>query len=115
MSILGTVVRVRPEHLNEVTIQLAALPGLDIALNPGDGRLVIVLEDTADTTAVQTMAIMALMPQVLNTSLVYEYSGADAMPAESPGSKAINYQSWRTNLSQMAEGNDAAADCSSET
>ncbi|TXC65110.1 hypothetical protein FSC37_00030 [Piscinibacter aquaticus] len=45
VSILGAVVRVRPQHLEVVVPRMSALPGLDLALNPGDGRLVLVLED----------------------------------------------------------------------
>lgn len=110
MSILGTVVRVRPEHLTEVMAELGRWPGLDIALNSGDGRLVVILEDTADTTAAQNMAAMALLPKVLNTSLVYEYSGADVMCVDAPASADVSYQSWRTSLSDMAKGNDTASE-----
>lgn len=109
MSILGVVVRVRPGHLDEVTRELSAAPGLDIALNPGDGRLVVVIEDTDDTPAAQTMASIALLPQVLNTSLVYEYSGPDVAHAEIPTNPDTRFQSWRTSLSQMAAGIDAGA------
>ncbi len=107
MSILGVVVRVKPGHLDDVTSELAAVPGLDIALNPGDGRLVVIIEDTQDTPAAQTMAAIALMPQVLNTSLVYEYSGPDVTHTENPTNPDTRYQSWRTSLSQMAAGVDA--------
>lgn len=109
MSILGVVVRVKPGHLDEVIGELSAAPGLDIALNPGDGRLVVIIEDTEDTPAAQTMASIALMPLVLNTSLVYEYSGPDVAHAKSPTNPDIRYQSWRTSLSQMAAGVDAGA------
>jgi len=110
MSILGTVVRVRPEDASEIITELAHWPGLDIALNSGDGRLVIILEDAADTTAAQTMAAIALLPKVLNTSLVYEYSDPDVMPADAPASADVNYQSWRANLHQMAQGIDKTPD-----
>ncbi len=109
MSILGVVVRVRPGHLDEVVRELSAAPGLDLALNPGDGRLVVVIEDTHDTPAAQTMASIALLPQVLNTSLVYEYSGPDVAHANSPTHPDTRYQSWRTSMSQMAAGVDAGA------
>ncbi len=102
MSILGTVVRVKPEHLAGVCEQLAQLPGLDIALNPGDGRLVVVLEDSAQATAAQTMARMALIPEVLNTSLVYEYSGADAMHAGESSPAETQFKAWRSTLTEMA-------------
>lgn len=108
MSILGTVVRVRPEHLDEVVSQLSAVPGLDIALNPGDGRLVVVLEDSAQATAAQTMAAMALLPQVINTSLVYEYSGSDAMPQETDAARDVDFHSWRSTLTEMAQGLDGS-------
>lgn len=104
MSILGTVVRIRPADVDEVIAELVNWPGLDIALNSGDGRLVIILEDAAHTTAAQSMAAIALLPKVLNTSLVYEYSGPDVIPADAPASADVNFQSWRANLHQMAEG-----------
>lgn len=104
MSILGTVVRVRPEHLAEVIAELSVQPGMDIALNPGDGRLVVIIENTTATTAAQAMAAMALMPHVLNTSLVYEYSGPDLEEDSPPLQEVKQFQSWRSSLSEMADG-----------
>jgi nitrate reductase NapD len=104
MSILGTVVRVRPEHLAEVVGDLSRQEGMDIALNPGDGRLVVIIENTATTTAAQAMAAMALMPLVLNTSLVYEYSGPDLEELSPPLQEVQQFQSWRASLSDMADG-----------
>lgn len=104
MSILGTVVRVRPEHLAEVVAELSQQAGMDIALNPGDGRLVVIIENTATTTAAQAMAAMALMPHVLNTSLVYEYSGPDLEEDSPPLQEVQQFQSWRASLSDMADG-----------
>jgi len=45
MSILGALVRTLPARVAPVSQRLATLPGVDLALNPGDGRLVVVLED----------------------------------------------------------------------
>lgn len=104
MSILGTVVRTRVADLAAVAARIATLPGTDLALNPGDGRLVVVMEDAAQdgqpVAAAATMAAMALWPEVLNVSLVYEYSGPDA-PAPA-GSDAIDYRSWRDSLAATA-------------
>ncbi len=104
MSILGAVVRVRPQHLDAVLPRAAALPGVDVALNPGDGRLVMVLEDAEVEgvvhSAAATLAAIALWPEVLGTSLVYEYSGPDAPPA---GSGAVeDYRAWRGSLKEWA-------------
>lgn len=104
MSILGAVVRVRPQHLEVVVPRTSALPGVDLALNPGDGRLVLVLEDAErDGTvhsAAATLAAIAMWPEVLDTSLVYEYSGPDAPPI---GSGAVeDYRAWRGSLKDWA-------------
>lgn len=100
MSILGVVVRVRPENIPAVVARLATLPGADVSLNPGDGRLVMVMEDAEVSgvvhSAASTMAAIALWPDVLNTSLVYEYSGPDAPPLGEAGLK--DYRDWRGSL-----------------
>ncbi len=105
MSILGAVVRVRPEHLQQALPALQALPGVDVALNPGDGRVVLVLEDVQAEgqvhTAAATLAAIALWPQVLNTSLVYEYSGPDA-PLVYQG-QVEDYRAWRGSLKDWAD------------
>lgn len=112
MSILGAVVRVKPEQLAEVLPRLQALPGVDVPVNPGDGRVVLVLEDVEiDGTrhdAAATLAAIALWPGVLNTSLVYEYSGPDA-PAAS-GAAVNDYRAWRGSLKDWAGAPAAPTD-----
>lgn len=102
MSILGALVRVRPQHLDAIAQRTAALSGVDLAANPGDGRLVLVLEDAeVDGTlhsAAATLAAIALWPEVLNTSLVYEYSGPDAPPAGA----VEDYRAWRGSLKDLS-------------
>jgi nitrate reductase NapAB chaperone NapD len=93
MSILGIIVRTRAEHAGAVQQTLTALPGLDIAAAEG-GRFVIVVEDCAGASAAATMAQITQHPQVLNTSLVYEYSGPDAPAAVETG----GFQAWRRDL-----------------
>ena len=80
MSILGVVVRTHPANVGEIEQALRLLPGVDLAerADAADGRLVLVIEDSAERAAAAVMAEIALWPKVLNTSLVYEYSGPDA-------------------------------------
>ena len=83
-----------------ISSRIASLPGADVSLNPGDGRLVTVIEDAQVAgvihSAAATMAAIALWPEVLNTSLVYEYSGPDAPPL---GDAALtDYRDWRGSL-----------------
>lgn len=104
MSILGAVVRTRADDVATVATRLSALPGVDLALNPGDGRMVTVIEDAEvdgqAVAAAATLAQIALWPEVLGTSLVYEYSGPDS-PAPA-GAEGIDYRSWRASLAELA-------------
>jgi periplasmic nitrate reductase NapD len=91
MSILGVIVRVQPADAGEVEVLLNAMPGLDIAAAE-QGRFVTVIEDSAESSAAATMARITLLAQVLNTSLVYEYSGPDSPAPDGPG---VDFQAWR--------------------
>lgn len=93
MSILGVIVRSRPEAVAAIESRLRGLSGVDVAdlAAAGDGRLVIVIEDTADTSAAATLGAIALWPDVLNTALVYEYSGPDSPAPEALG----EFRDWR--------------------
>ncbi|MFM2346784.1 MAG: hypothetical protein RL654_1537 [Pseudomonadota bacterium] len=99
MSILGAIVRTHGERRAALLEQLVGRPGVDVALDPGDGRLILVLEDSAAGSAAASLAAIALMPEVLDVSLVYEHGGDD--PEESSGMHAT---SWRAGLHEMAAG-----------
>jgi len=104
MSILGAIIRTRIGNVADVAQQLQGCAGVDLALNPGDGRLVIVLEDCEVDglvkTAAEQLAAIALWPDVLNTSLVYEYSGPDS-PAPA-GAEGVDFKAWRRSLAEIA-------------
>lgn len=97
MAILGAVVRTHPQHLTTVLDRLTSLPGVDISLNPGDGRLVLVMEDVEQAdgvhSAAATLTDIAMWPNVLSTSLVYEYSGPDAPPLIAEN--ISEFRAWR--------------------
>ena len=96
MSILGVVVRTHPANVGEIEQALRLLPGVDLAerADAADGRLVLVIEDSATTTAAATLGAIATWPEVLNTALVYEYSGPDSpAPDDVEG-----FRDWRRSL-----------------
>lgn len=96
MSILGVIVRSHPDDVGAIELRLRTLPGVDVAETAAaaDGRLVVVIEDSATTSAAATLGAVALWPEVLNTSLVYEYSGPD-----SPAPDDVDaYTDWRRSL-----------------
>ncbi len=98
MSVLGVVVRVNPRDLLEVTPRLARTPGVDLGPNVGDGRLIAVIESTADTPAAATMADIAQWPEVLNLSLVFEQSDSEG---PEPAAE-FDFRSWRGHVGDFA-------------
>ncbi len=102
MSVLGCVIRVRSERVSQVCAALESTEGVEIGINSGDGRLILVIEDTCHTSAAQTFAAISLFDDVVSSSLVYEYSGPD-VEHFSPGRDDVRYQSWRTTLAELAK------------
>jgi nitrate reductase NapAB chaperone NapD len=112
VSILGAIIRTRIGNVADVAQRLQGCAGVDLALNPGDGRLVIVLEDSdaagsPGTTAAAQLAAIALWPEVLGTSLVYEYSGPDSPAPE--GAEGVDFKAWRRSLAELAGQTDGPA------
>lgn len=102
MSILGVVLRVQPAGIDTVRERLAALPGVDTVADDGQGRLVLVIEDTSalageapPPSAAATLGAIAMWPEALSTALVYEYSGPEAPAPDGP---VPAYQAWRDAL-----------------
>jgi nitrate reductase NapD len=90
---------------HDVAQRLRSMPGVDLGLSPGDGRMVAVIEDATNTdgtsaAAAATLGTIATWPGVLSTSLVFEYSGPDSPAPE--GSDAIDYRRWREALAPRA-------------
>lgn len=105
MSILGVVARVMPAQLPIVVERLKSTPGVELGPNPGNGRLALVIESTAEHPAATIMGEIALWPEVMNTSLVYEYTFDDsANPAP-----ALDYSAWRSSLKDFAQQQVASA------
>lgn len=99
MSVLGVIARTRAEHVGTVRAALEQIAGVDVALQAPDGRLILVIEDCAPNTAAAAMAQVALHPLVLNTSLVYEYSGESGADDGLDG-----YTAWRMSTQDLARG-----------
>ncbi len=96
MSVLGVVARTLPGDLPAVVDRLQACAGVELAANPGDGRLVLVIEDSEQRSAAGLLGELSRWPELLSTSLVYEYSGA-AHPAPDGHARA----DWRTDLDRL--------------
>lgn len=87
------------------------MPAAQIALDPGDGRLVLLIDDSGQPqdapAAGALLASIATWPEVLGTSLVYEYSGPDS-PAPEPLA-GTGFRAWRGSLAQASDPAERAA------
>lgn len=71
MNISGVVVRVYPDRLAAVHMQLETLPGVEVhGANP-DGRLVVTVEQSGDRAMADTVVRMQELPGVLSASMIY--------------------------------------------
>lgn len=78
MNICGVLVHVVPDRMARVAEALAALPGLEIHATPDTGRLIVTVEDTADTLALDTLTAIHRTSGVVAAALVYHHLDADA-------------------------------------
>ena len=98
MSVLGVVIRCHAKHQELVRQRLARTPGVDLGPDASAGRLVAVIESTADIPAASTMSEITGWSEVLNLSLVFEHSGDEL--AE-PGSD-FDFHAWRGHVGDFA-------------
>lgn len=77
MNICSCVVYTRPEQGAEVSARLMAIPGVEVIAGVPEGKLVVTLEDTADTQAADTLGAIGGVEGVINTVLIYHYGGED--------------------------------------
>jgi periplasmic nitrate reductase NapD len=77
MNISSVIVRTRPEKLGAVLDGLALIPGVEVHADPGDGRLVLTIEDREGCSTADAFVSMHQLDGVLTASLVYEYCDDD--------------------------------------
>ncbi|MGR0481536.1 MAG: chaperone NapD [Candidatus Electronema sp. V4] len=73
MNISGIVVHSRPENMEALRGQIAALAGVEIHAAQEDGRMVITVEDTTDAAPADTIMKVQLLPGVLAATMIYNY------------------------------------------
>lgn len=78
MNVCGCVVETRAQDAPAVAQRLRELPGVELHASEG-GNLVVTVEDTPETMAMDTLAAMGQVAGVLNTSLIYHYGGDEPL------------------------------------
>jgi periplasmic nitrate reductase NapD len=86
MNIVSLVLRVRPDTRPEAEAALHALPGVECHHMSDDGRLIVTVEDAPDAAMSDTLIAIHRVPQVLATTLAYEYTdnSISTTPTQTP-------------------------------
>lgn len=73
MNICGVLVHALPEKGEDVAAAIAGLDGAELHQTVPDGRMIVTVEDTGDTTAGDTVLALHRLPGVLSAALVYHH------------------------------------------
>ncbi len=77
MNICSCVVHTHPGQGARVAPRLAELPGVEVHAGADADKLVLTLEDTAQSLAADTLGALNQVPGVINSVLIYHYGGDD--------------------------------------
>ena len=78
MNISSAIVYANPHQSGTVRASLAALPGLEIHNDTGDGRFIVTVEDLNGVCAADTIMQLHRLDGVLSAVMVYQYNDDDA-------------------------------------
>ncbi|MGB5831560.1 MAG: chaperone NapD [Thiohalocapsa sp.] len=76
-NICSCVVHTQPATGAEVAGQLTALPGVEVHAGTDVDKLVVTIEDTAESLAADTIGALNHVAGVINATLIYHYGGDD--------------------------------------
>lgn len=71
MNVCGVLVHANPDRLNEVIAAMRALDGLEVHQTSEGARVVVTIEDTDSTPAIDTLTAIHKLDGVVAASLVY--------------------------------------------
>jgi nitrate reductase NapD len=77
MNICSALVFADPERLREVQHSIECLDGVEMHHASPDGRMVVTIEDTATSTAVDALRHVATLAGVISASLIYHHFDQD--------------------------------------
>lgn len=82
MNICSVVVHARLENLAAVQTNLERLPGVEVHGGSEEGKLIVTVEDTGDSTMSDTVARFNDVDGVINVVMIYHYGGDEDMDEE---------------------------------
>ncbi|WP_209507033.1 MULTISPECIES: chaperone NapD [unclassified Ruegeria] len=84
MNICGCLVHIAPDHTDAARAAMTGTDGVELHAEAGDGRFVVVVEDTADRLASETIMDLHQIPGVISLSLTYHHFEDPAEAAPRP-------------------------------
>lgn len=81
MNICGCLVHTTPDRVPEATQAMTDIAGVEVHAQSDDGRLVLVVEDTADRFASETIMDLHQIPGVISLTLTYHHFEDQSGPA----------------------------------
>lgn len=80
MNMYSLVVRALPEHIDQVKVQLLAIPGLELH-QEHEGRLIVTVEDVPGYRTSDALATIQGFAGIMSTTLAYEYCDDELTPS----------------------------------
>lgn len=71
MNISGVLVRAYPEHVQDISMVLTQIEGVEVHGSNDDGRMVVTVEQDDTKELSNLIASMNDVPGVLSTSMIY--------------------------------------------
>lgn len=74
MKIVSLVLKFLPAHADAVRAGVETVPGASVALDTGDGRMIVIIEDGESYAVSDSILQVHRVPDLLSVTLSYEYS-----------------------------------------
>ena len=71
LNVCGVLVHAHPDRIDSVEAGLSAIPGVEAHGRAAGARLIVTIEDSAETTAADALAQLNKLPGVVAAALVY--------------------------------------------
>ena len=84
MRLVSLVLKFLPEHGPTVRRGVEQVPGASVEADPGDGRMIVVVEDGEGYSLADSIIQVHKVDQLMSVTLAYEYTdeGLEAMEAQ---------------------------------
>jgi len=89
MRIVSLVLKFLPIHADAVKAAVEVVPGASVAVDSGDGRMIVLLEDGPDYAVSDSILKVHHISQVMSVTLSYEHSEEEQAPECSEETEAL--------------------------